>query len=792
MNDDAGRSVEYRYDAAGRLYSVRGIGSSQWRYRYDASGYLEGVTDPRGIDALTASYDPDGRASDVRVLYDTTRFQYQGSSTVVRNGLQQSATFWLHDSGLTNTIQDFSGTMTELAFDSSLRPASLSFNGAAVADLRYDPNGRLLWVRSSVEGRPRLMSFSYDRAGRISTAIADNQAVAEYAYDPAGRLIRARDASGPRSYEYLSATGHRINLGGTEFDIEMNGFGLMTGFSNGHQSIGISYNTLDQVSSLGYFKYGEVSEATYTYGASGLRSGGSYTIAEEQPTPAGLSLDYDVVGNLTNLGVETPSGARSSQTYVLGTNNQLTRLMNPQRPDLVFEYDAAGRPTRRVLGENDVSYTYDPLGRIAAVYEGSRKILEWRYGPMDLDAATEADVHSPWTAINEPIASAIFGSAESIAYARTRGTPYGPVRFSASMARFVLAAQLIPSADGVMLVGLQRRNLPLSSDHHAYASPAPLGFDKPSNSLFLPPEFSSLNCYLCVGRFSGTGFNMSINGSMADPVVVTEGTEASVAVGGSIQCWQDIYNMDNWEVESTAGVVEHYFDFGDGNWYSYGTSGSVNKTAYAYYSYAGLYNVRADITCGCYYGGMFWDTASTGRNAQVCSQADINGRNGSGLLGRSATIANRYYMGQSDFENSIFRFKLIANENDVPNSGDRSTLGSQATVWDRNRSFCGESYTSDITHEWATGASVNVRVTIDPAISDYGEEEDNACGGLDCIRLNPARYTNTYAHEIGHALGFLHSNTTNDLMCNNCSSPESRDVQGWHISKLLAFYAQYY
>jgi hypothetical protein len=113
-------------------------------------------------------------------------------------------------------------------------------------------------------------------------------------------------------------------------------------------------------------------------------------------------------------------------------------------------------------------------------------------------------------------------------------------------------------------------------------------------------------------------------------------------------------------------------------------------------------------------------------------------------------------------------------------------------VWDRNKTLCGESYTSDNTYEWATAASVNVRVTIDPALSNNGEQEDNACGGLDCIRLNSTRPTTTFAHEIGHALGFLDSTTTTDIMCNACSNYEARDVQGWHIAKLLDYYDQYY
>jgi YD repeat-containing protein len=799
MRDDAGRTVEYRYDPAGRLYSVVGIGDAQWRYRYDANGHLQGATDPRGIDALTASYAGDGRVNDIRVLYDVMSFSYQGAATFVSNAVQQAATFWHHASGLTNTIQDFEGSTTQVGLDSSLKPASLSFNGAVVAELRYGENGSLHGVWSSMEGRPRVTRLSYDSAGRLEAVVADDQRVAGYTYDSAGRVLGAEDAAGARSYEYFGATGYQVTLGETELDIETNDWGLMAGFSNGHQNVGVSYNELDQVSGLSYVKYGDVYEVAYSYGVSGLRSGGSYLITDDQQAPGTLSLDYDVVGNLTHLDAEAPTGARGSQTFVLGMNNQLTRLMSPQRPDLVFEYDSVGRPTRRTLGTNDTSYTYDSLGRISAVYERERKLLEWRYGPMDVDAATEADDHTPWTAVSDPIASAIFGSTESIAYARTRGTPFGPIRFSAAIARFILPSQLIPSADSVPLVSLQRRNVPLSSDHHAYASPAPLAFDKPSNALFLPAEFNSLNCYQCVGRFEGPPPSMYINGSSGTPTVLV-GSEETIEVTGATQCRQDVYlwnpETNEWEYlpeQSGWGQVAHNFTFGDGSSQYFGYGSSVNRTVNHTHYEPGLYNVLAEMECMCS-GGT--DVVYAERQVQVvCSQSDTDGNNGSGLLGRSQTIANRYYMGQSNFASRIFRFKLIASESDVPGAGDRSTLGSQSLVWDRNRGFCGQNYTSDITYEWATASSVNVRASIDPALSDFdfGIFEENACGGLDCIRLNPTRATTTFAHEIGHALGFLHSTTPTDLMCDQgCPDYEARDVQGWHIAKLLNFYGQYF
>jgi len=614
MHDDAGRAVVYQYDLAGRLYSVRGVGGTQWRYRYDATGRLVGVTDPRGIDALTAGYSAEGRVGDARVLYDVMSFSYQGSVTAVRNGVQNAATFWHHASGLTSAIQDFAGATTEITFDEALRPASLSFNGAAVAQLRYGENGNLQEVRSSIEGRPRVTRFSYDSEQRLAAVVADDQPIAEYAYDTAGRVIRAQDAAGVRSYGFTGETGQQVHFGETTLDIQRNSFGLMSGFSTGHQSVAISYTASDQVSALQYAEYGDVYEVNYTYGASGLRSGGSYVVAEDEPAPANLSLDYDPVGNLTDLDLEYPDGAHNSQTYVLGINNQLVRLMNPRRADAAFEYDSAGRPTRRTLGTNYVSYTYDSLGRVAAVYERGRKMLEWRYGPMDVDAATEADDHTPWTAIDEPIASGIFGSVDSIAYARTRGTPFGPIRFNAAMARFVLPTQLVPSADRVTLVSLQRRNTPLSAEHHAKVSPGPLGFDRPSNALFLPPEFSSLNCYMCVAWISGAQQPvMYINGvppSVGIPSVPL-GTQETITVDGSGHCYGDIHYWDGesgqWQIDTVDGMWTHYFEYGDGGSSTHGVSNGASPDIARYYvhAYSDLFEVRDDIVCSCADGTMF-------------------------------------------------------------------------------------------------------------------------------------------------------------------------------------------
>jgi YD repeat-containing protein len=801
MRDDAGRRVEYQYDPAGRLYSVRGNGAGQWRYRYDANGHLQAATDPRGVDALTAGADREGRVRNVRVLYDVMSFSYQASATAVRNGLQQTAIFWHDESGLPETVQDFEGSTTHIAFDNALRPASLSFNGALVAELRYAEDGKFQAVRSSVEGRPRLSRFFYDAAGRLSAVVADDRQIAGYKYDSAGRVLRATDDAGVRSYEYFGATGYRLGVGETELDIETNRLGLMRGFSSGHQTVDISYNELDQVRELGYVQYRDIYKTAYEYATSGLRSTGTYTKTGQPPGPH-LSLDYDVVGNLTNLDLEISNGARSSQTYVLGMNNQLTRLMNPNRADIVFEYDDAGRPTRRTLGANDVSHTFDALGRITAVYERGRKILDWRYGPMDVDAATEADDHTPWTAINEPVASAIFGSAESIAYARTRGTPFGPIRFSAPMARFVLATQLIPNADAVTLVSLQRRNVPLSSDHqHAGVGPAPLEFDRPSNALFLPPEFSSLNCYMCVGRFEGGGASMTINGSSGTPSVLVGSTE-TISITGSSTCVGDVW-LDYQYAYSESGQTEVYLDFGDSNWLYYGTNASsVNKTVQNIHYTPGHYTVRGEVTCGCYWGGMWWDVLGVQRDVVVvepspaCDPGAIYAALYNAFQTRSASIKAQYGM---QVFGSAFHFAFLAAFQNAT-SAERSQFLAGGMAWTTSGVAC-YTYSCVANVQPVTDLPDVDVLLVDsvPAEGGCGSARWVGEGGVprDEIRLvRTGQSSNcdnhrveTAYHEIGHLLGFAHITGGPDLFQNpRPAASGTRPIAGHHLRILVEKY----
>lgn len=89
--------------------------------------------------------------------------------------------------------------------------------------------------------------------------------------------------------------------------------------------------------------------------------------------------------------------------------------------------------------------------------------------------------------------SAVFGTMHSIVYSRPRPTSLGPVAYVSELKTlFVETSHLVP--DAVLRSSLARCMVPL--DGRA-ANAAPFGHDKPSNSLFIPPEHRSVNCRVC-------------------------------------------------------------------------------------------------------------------------------------------------------------------------------------------------------------------------------------------------------------------------------------------------------
>jgi RHS repeat-associated protein len=172
---DATDTTTYSYTPEGwiasRGFSFQGTNYSYaLGYSYNALGQLAGVTYPDGNEAL---YDyTDGAVSDVRLkvgsynVYGVTGISYRPMDLAMSN--------WTSINGLTNTI----------AYDSDLRPTSISVPNVESLAFNYDAANRLTGITNGLDGS-MTQTLGYDPLNRLTTVSsgADN---ASYQYDADG------------------------------------------------------------------------------------------------------------------------------------------------------------------------------------------------------------------------------------------------------------------------------------------------------------------------------------------------------------------------------------------------------------------------------------------------------------------------------------------------------------------------------------------------------------------------------------------------------------------------------
>ena len=163
-------------------------------------------------------------------------------------------------------------------------------------------------------------------------------------------------------------------------------------------------------------------------------------------------------------------------------------------PDLTFSYDAAGRLLGAGIGDRSATVEYDALDRATRVVVDGETQLEEGYRADEVDAATREDRRTGGVLVAGSV-SPVYGTMESVVYTRPRSTEFGIVAYSPSLKTYAIRLDAL-AADGLLLAGLRSRMAPLDGDD---PNPAPFGHDKPSNGLFIPPEFRSVNCQLCNG-----------------------------------------------------------------------------------------------------------------------------------------------------------------------------------------------------------------------------------------------------------------------------------------------------
>ena len=652
-SDDAGGAVRYEYDANGRLAAAFSLSGGEWTFAYDDEHRLTDFVDPRDNTVLSARYDRSGNVTRLNSLYDDMAFEYFATHTRIETSLQQAATFWHHESGLTAIAQDFAGHFTQVSFDENLRATALSFDGATIAQLTYAGTDAVSeigpgigsWTSTHdidcVPGRPgrcidrqpgriddddyaafdfapllsgaanRIATITqtigdeagssaleYHLSGQPSRIVRDGVLVAEYDYDAQGNVIFASDRAGIREYRF-SADGllQEAIMNGERVSFQMDELGRLSGADSGRQNVQLSYDANDQVLDMSFLiRETDFHEAlqvaqTYSYGAGGFRTVSEYAAGGETLNSARYR--YDDVGNLTELAKHSPAEGESTDVYAIGARNELERVSYGRGGARDFEYDRLGRIARYHSEQGSTAFQYDELGRLSQVSIDGETLLTSDYGPMDTDPVLDADDRTLYTTLDVPVVSAIFGSIESIGYSRPRGATFNAIRFNPTMGRFIVQAP--PSPDALLRTSLQRRGVsfaPVDEHMDRHRHLIPLVGDKPSSSLFIPPEYLSVNCAE-VECFSF--FGRVITTVSAQTVYVGETVYFSSQVGEHAYCYEE------W---SPGGLSKWRFDHvvypDSSDWdisvYGYAPNGTPATMSYTYRT-AGWYEAWVGPEC---------------------------------------------------------------------------------------------------------------------------------------------------------------------------------------------------
>ena len=395
------RKREGRYDLQGRLISLLtysdGETSHISRITWNDRGLLESITDPRG--------------TRVQYTYDTTAEQYVTRITTsgIRYPGYTSSMTWNYDLGLITSRTDPNG-LTERS--------------------TYDGHGRPLAVYTPYDTFPRgtpAVRYSYekDRAGnllartfnKVSTDSTDSQTIDTLIrIDGLGRPIYTAKSGFITTTDGISRSGWNVS-GALEYDNR--GRTVAEGqpvFSPGSANPAppamvnptrTLYDTADRPTRI------TLPDGSITSYAYAIRSSTSLTtltdprgnITETASDPRGritgitkkaanltplmsTSFTYDILGQLREnsiTDIQTPGAPVHTSSITYDLRGLQTRLESPETGITDLAYDDAGSLIRKVTPNlrregKAITYTYDPLGRIAGIDYPDMRDVTYTYG----------------------------------------------------------------------------------------------------------------------------------------------------------------------------------------------------------------------------------------------------------------------------------------------------------------------------------------------------------------------------------------------------------------------------
>lgn len=370
-------TVGYEYDEADRLILKRDHWNNKTRYEYDINSNLtkQSIYAPDGLlqQQQNWSYDPTGK------LKSTT-------------GASGQITQYNYDkNGNLTGVTDANNQLTAHNIDALDRPVTTHYPDTGVVGKIYDSQDNLIAV-TDAEGHTT--RYSYNGLGQKTETNSPDTGITRYSYDKAGNLINGVQANSDSvNYQYdalnrLTGASYRDGSSANyQYDNCTNGAGRLcsitgAGFSSSWQYDAQGHVTERRESS------GTISYVTgYQYNALGQLSGITY--------PSGKTVSYHYGdGRIDHV---TSNGATLLNQITYNAANQVTSWRWANGSTTQLSYDQDGRLAQQSLADNDRSLSYDLVGNILNINDGSNQ-NDYGYDPMNrLLSASAPDYNLSYT-----------------------------------------------------------------------------------------------------------------------------------------------------------------------------------------------------------------------------------------------------------------------------------------------------------------------------------------------------------------------------------------------------------
>ena len=330
--------------------------------------------------------------------------------------------------------------LVELHYDDKARLTSIRCDGNAVFSLRYDRDGLLeslndrvmryaysaaldLVEARDVDGNARL----YDYASHLLVRETNRRGGAFYygydGHEPSARCVRTWGDGGRlhRMIAYESGTTLVTDSLGERTTYSTSPIGLVTGFTR-PDGTGAAYQYDDQLRLVGVRQGGV--RATDGYDPQGRRvkhrerdgaiwqmeyDEGGRLVGGRDPVGGRWEFGYDLDGRLTRVQdpdhhvyrMEYAQGRLSKVVdplgriieFDLGIADEVLAIRAPWQPDVSFEYDPAGRLIAAVTESGDEArWYYDALGAVVGAMRGGN-LLQWRRDPEGAITQEQSEDH---------------------------------------------------------------------------------------------------------------------------------------------------------------------------------------------------------------------------------------------------------------------------------------------------------------------------------------------------------------------------------------------------------------